>query len=462
MQKATRLMLAGGFTLVFAPCQWAQEEQPAPDPGQEAAPAVEEPASTSNLIPDTRPLSGAEELRVETTGGSRNYAIPTLRISAFGDTNRTILANGQRELYMTGSVVAGLDVHRVNRKNDFGLSYAGGGIAYAHNSELTAMMHQLAITERYAGRRWGITLGDQLSYLPESSFGFGGFGSSMGMGGSVGGWNPTFLPGQSLYSGGGDRIYNAALAQVEFRASSRSTLTFGGTYGILRFKQSDLYESNSVYLSSGYNYSITRRDTLSINYGFGAIRYPNSDVNLDNHFFTVGYGRRLTGRLAFSVSGGPQLVLRRSPTFGQETTTDLYAHTSMDYQVGRSSLSWTYSHYTSNGSGLFLGAKTDYLSGSFSRRLTRNWAWSMGPGYSRNARLSEASGSANDSVFNSIYGNTSFHRNLGRFMDLSLSYNIYRQWSNATGTAGTNRTSSYLRHFFGVSMTWHGSRVGLD
>jgi hypothetical protein len=109
-----------------------------------------------------------------------------------------------------------------------------------------------------------------------------------------------------------------------------------------------------------------------------------------------------------------------------------------------------------------LGAKTDRFDASFNRRITRNWGWSIGPGYSRNSRLGSGQGTATDSVFNSIYGRTGFHRSLGRYTDLSFSYNLNTQWSDTTGPGGTTISSSYLRHFFGVSVTWHGSRIGLD
>lgn len=462
MLKAAQLLLLCAWTVVLTPFLWAQEGQAPGAQDQAATPAEEKPASTSTLIPDTRHPSGVEELRAESPGGSRNYVIPSLRLSAFGDSNRTILTTGQQGVELTGSAVAGLDIHHFSRKNDFALNYQGGGVFYVRDSDLNAMMHQLAFSERYVGRRWGITLGDQFSYLPESAFGFGGFGPSFSLGGSAGGWAPPFNPGQSLYSGGGQRFVNAALSQVEYNASARTSFTFAGSYGVLRFKDPGFVESNSLFASTGYNHAITRRDTISLSYGFGAIRYLSPDVNLDNHFLSIGYSRHLTGKLAFTISGGPQLIIRRSPAFATETITDFFAHTTMDYKVGRTNLNWSYAHYTSNGSGVFLGATTDYVDGSLSHQLTRNWSWSVGPGYSRNAQLRAGSGSTNNSVFNSIYGQTSLNRNLGRYTDLSLSYNVYTQWFDSTGTAGTTHTSSYLRHFFGVSVTWHGSRIGLD
>ena len=463
MLKATQLMLVCTWTLIFAPCQWAQqEEQAAPVQDQTPAAPAEEPAASTTLVPDTRPLSGAEVLRVETPGQARNYVVPSLRISAFGDTNRTILTTGQNGTEMTGSIVAGLDAHRVSRRSDFAMDYKGGGIFYARDTSLNAMMHDLSITERYTGRRWGLTLGDQFAYLPESSFGFGGYGPSVGWGGSTGGWTPSQVPGQSLFSGGGNRLYNAALAQIEYSASARSSFTFGGNYGLIRFLDPGFVDSNSLYANTGYNYKLNRRDTISVNYGFGAMRFIGPDLHLDNHVISISYAKRLTGRLAFSVSGGPQIVLRRTPLFGSIKNTDLFANATFSYSVGRTDLNWSYAHYTSNGSGVFLGARTDLFNGSFQRRLSRNWTWSIGPGYSRNSRLGSGQGTVVGSGFDSIYGQTSFQRNLGRYTDLSMSYNINTQWSSTTVAAGTARSNSYLRHYFGVSVTWHGSRIGLD
>lgn len=465
MNTQVRTWIAAVSILLVVPCARAQREGAATAAGasgQQEAPA-EEPKAT--IAPDLRPLSGAEELRVETPGRTRSYVVPSLRLAAYGDTNRLIVAAGKGGAEMTGSVIGGLALQRVTRKSEFVLDYSGGGMIYARNSELNAMAHQLGFSETYMGRRWGVMLGDRLSYLPESTFGFGGFGPPMaptgGFGGGLGNWNPFFDPGQTLFSGRGSRIANSALAQIQYNASSRTSLTFTGAYGVLRFREPGYIESNSAFGTVGYNYALTRRDTIAIIYGLALIRFQNADFRMDNHFLQLAYGRRLTGRLALQLAGGPQYSVFRSAALGSDRQVRWNAHSALQYQLGRTSLDMSYAHYTTSGSGLLFGAQTDYFAMSAGWRLTRNWSWSVGPGYARNARL-QSTTMGTPFSFNSAYASTGLNRRLGRYADLFFHYSLQQQWSDAQNPTGIDTGSSLVRHIFGMGFNWHGRGLGLD
>jgi hypothetical protein len=45
---------------------------------------------------------------------------------------------------------------------------------------------------------------------------------------------------------------------------------------------------------------------------------------------------------------------------------------------------------------------------------------------------------------------------------LSFSYSLHDQWSDAQNPNGINQGRSYLRHMFGVSMTWHTPRIAMN
>jgi len=469
MNILKRLSVIAVCTMLAAPSIWAQQE-PTPAPAEEQAPSPvpegaqqvpsEEPPG---LAPDTsRPLSGVEDLQVESPARARNFIVPSLRLSAFGDSNRTISGTGTTGLEMTGSIVGSLAAHHINRRNEFNLDYMGGGMFYARNSDLNAMMHQMGFTETYTGRRWGLSIGDRLSYLPESAYGFSGFGPSMGFGGSTGNWNPGVSGGQNLFTGQGNRIANTAMTQLMYNASARSSLTFSGAYGLLRFLESDGIESNFGVASAGYNYALNKHDSIAVSYGFGAYRYIGSDFHMDSHYVNLHYGRKITGRLAMELSGGPQFILTRSTSSGSQNRTSWNAHTSVNYRISRTSLSFSYSHYTSAGSGLLYGASTDRFYGSIGRQLTRQWHWSVGPGYSRNARLSQGPTAGPASAYNSVYATTGLNRELGEHTDLSFSYTLHEQWSDAQNPNGINQGSSYLRHRFGVSLTFHTPRIAMN
>src|SRR6516164_8337594 len=75
-------------------------------------------------------------------------------------------------------------------------------------------------------------------------------------------WNRALLAVN--YSGGG---YVSAL-QATYALSRRSSVTVAGSYGLLRFEQGN-YDSNTTVASAGYNYQLTRNDTLGLAYRCG-------------------------------------------------------------------------------------------------------------------------------------------------------------------------------------------------
>jgi len=466
MTQQTQLLIIIAATFFVPPGLWGQQEptsveEPAPTAtGSDEQAEVE--GSSPPLTPDPRPLSGAEELRVESPARSRNFVLPSLRTTLFGDSNRTILSRGTAGVEVSGSIVGGLTVQQVSRRSEFALDYQGGGMLYARNSELNAMMHQFGFTETYQGRRWGLMIGDRLSLLPESPFGFAGFGGSFGVGGrfgsNLGSWNPVFNSNQSLFTGRGSRIANSALTQIQYNASSRSSFTISGSYGLLRFREPGYIESDFGQATVGYNYAINRRDNIALTYGVSLFRYQGIDYEMNAHYAQIAYSHRVTGRVAFQMAGGPQLVIAHSGVSGKQSRASWTAHTALHYRRPRTSFEFSYAHYTSNGSGLLLGASTDQFRTSVGVRLTRNWHWSLSPGYSRNEQLRQGPTVGTASAYNSVYASTGLSRTLGRYADLSLHYVLQEQWSDARNPTGINTGSSFLRHNLGISLAWHGRK----
>lgn len=135
-------------------------------------------AATNAPVPDTRPLSGAEEITVGLRHSARNYVLPSLQVNVYGDSNQVSAAGGTRGVELTGSVTGRLALQHVTRKSQLTMDYMGGGLLYSRNSGFNSMIHELGFTESVKGRRWGLMLADRASFLPESPFGFYGFGGA--------------------------------------------------------------------------------------------------------------------------------------------------------------------------------------------------------------------------------------------------------------------------------------------
>jgi hypothetical protein len=429
---------------------------------QEAA--AEEP--TNAPVPDTRPLTGAEEIGVGLRSRGRNYIFPALQLYAYGDSNRAISTSGEHGAELTGSVVGRLALHHVTRTSQLTLDYMGGGLFYARESELNATIHQIGISQSFIGRRWALTLSDRAGYLPESRFGFGGFGSlgsgiPGGFGSGLGNLSPAFSTEQTLVTGRGYRINNTTIAQVQYTASARSAFTATASYGLLRFEDPGAIDSDQRIFSAGYNYSMTRRDTIGVTYGVSMFHFRGSDLAFDDHTVQLVYGRRVTGRLAFELGGGPQLDIFRNSLTSSSRRYYWNMRSSLHYRWSRSDLGISYGRYTSAGSGLLFGAQTDRVTVTASRRFTRNWSGSLSPGYSHNSRLQQTTGASTSVGFNSYYAGFGLRRALGRYADLSFNYNFQGQKTDASSPLG-GISSTLVRHTFGVGFSWHGRQWEMD
>lgn len=420
--------------------------------------------------PDTRPLSGAEDISVGLRHGARNYVLPSLQLNVYGDSNQVSAPGGTGDVEMRGSAVARLALQHVTRKTQLTLDYMGGGVFNSRDPDLNSTIHQFGITQSVRGRRWGLMLADRASYLPEASFGYSGFGGmggfSPGLGGSfgstLGNLNPVNTPNQSIFSGRGDRVSNTAVVQLEYTASARSGFTASGSYGILRFGESGFIESDQRVFSVGYNYMATRKDTIALRYGYSQFRFKGVSLGFDNHFAHLSYGRRITGRAAFELSGGPQVMIFRNSPTGSNRNYSWNGHTALHYRVSRADLGLSYGHFTSSGSGVLFGAETDQLQGSLGFRLTRNWSALLSPGYAHNSRLRETTAGNFSVNYDNVYAGFGLRRALGSYMDVSFNYNLQDQRVSVTGTPGTLSGSSYLRHMFGFGLSWHTRPIEID
>ena len=206
----------------------------------------------------------------------------------------------------------------------------------------------------------------------------------------------------------------------------------------------------------------TRKDTVAITYGLAQMRFKGVSQGIDNHFFQMSYGRRVTGRLGLELAGGPQITIFQNPTTASDRRTSWTASTSLHYRASRADLGLSYTHYTSAGSGLLLGAETDQFHGSVGWRFNRNWSGSLSPGYAHNSRLKQNSASGVSVSYDSIYAGFGVQRTLGRYMDISFNYNLQDQRTSVSGPSTPIGTSTYIRHLFGFGFSWHTRPVTID
>ncbi|HWH58241.1 MAG TPA: hypothetical protein VN682_11455 [Terriglobales bacterium] len=427
------------------------------------------PAGEDNSAPavpyerDTRPLAGIENVSAGVPGDRRSYLSPYLSVLASGESNSLRATDGGWLGY--GSVIGGMDMERLSRSSDFGLQYVGGGSFSRGSGVGASVLQRLGITETLRWRRNSLTLEDLFGYFPETSFGYGGVIGSPGLTSITGGIQSVFLPGDSILTAAGQRVTNTSLAEMDIGLSARSSFTLVGGYSFLRFLDNDLFDYAGINARVGYNYRMTRRDTIAVYYQFDQLRYSARTGTIENHLVEMSYGHQITGRLAFQAAAGPEIssypnsVITGGVSTNSTTRISWSMNTGLTYQQQeRTSLGLQYSHGVSGGSGIFLGAQSDRVSGTVNHQLP-GMEMRLTGGYSRNRGLKAAGVTSSGQVYDYWFGGVNFDRPLSRRWELRLAYELQYQQSNVAFCISTPCGTSFTRHLVTLGVNWKGQRI---
>ncbi|MFZ0786209.1 MAG: hypothetical protein WA369_05175 [Candidatus Acidiferrales bacterium] len=501
-QSLLVVAVCGGLLGILAADAWAQDAQqpqqgqqtqgqqnqsPAPQGQQnEAQPAAPIPAyhsplaseagddqsseQTEPLAPDTRPLSGAQILSLGSLENDHSYWQPHADVAGVFDTNPQEGPNTS-SWGAWASFSGGVDLHQISGNSDLTLSYLGGATIASGANASNGVVQQLGIVEALTFRRWHLSLIDQLSYLPGSGFGFGGLGSAgVSTGGSVGLGTTFGVPNETALTGLGQTLANASTAEATVNLTPRGSLTFVGGYSLVQYSTGGFVNSTEANFQGGYNYLLTRKDTVAVLYTYSAVRYGNVDQSIDLHTIQGSYARRITGRLAFQVQAGPQFGLFRTPissgsgsTVGGATASSstqfLWSLSSnMQYQLRRTLLALSYNHSVSAGAGVLAGSVANVVSGSVTRQMSQTFSSGLTAGYSRNNGLTtESAGSTTptNQTYDYWFVGANFSRPLGRTLGLTFSYQLEYQSSDASFCIGPTCGTSVIRNLISVGLGWH-------
>jgi len=421
------------------------------------------------LAPDTTPLSGVQNLSLGTLENAHSYWQPHIDIFGSFDSNPEEGPHGSSWGTWT-SLSGGVDVHRIAGNSDLALTYTGGGMISSGASATNGVVQELGVVDKFTLRRWTLSLLDNLSYLPEASFGFGGLGNIGTSGGSSGLGAPFGTPGQTILTGIGQSVANAFATEADVNLTPRTSLTFVGGYSLLHYSNTGLLDSGDASFRAGYNYLATRKDTIAVFYTFTAFRYSNFNQSINDHTIQASYGRRVTGKLAFQVAAGPQVAVSRvaitpgavSGASGGATSTgssltQLYwsLDTNLQYQMKRTALVLSYIHGVNAGSGVLGGSVGDVASGSLTRQMSRTFSSGLTAGYSRNSGSLITSTTPVNETFDYWFAGASFSHPIGRTLGLTLSYQMQYQDSNSAFCIGSLCGQSVIRNLISIGVGWH-------
>ena len=461
-----------------AQAQQQTQDQPIPayhSPLASQADNTDPNAPPAQLTPDNRALTGIQDPTIGVASTNHSYWTPHVDLGVTLDTEPPVGGSGSGLTTWT-SLTGGVDLRWMSGRSDMTLGYIGGGVFSNDGSSSNGIVQDLNFVDKLSFRRWALTLIEQAAYTPESAFGSGGFpgvslpGGEPGLGGLV--------PGQTIITSEGQRFFNTSLGQVDVYLTPRSSLTFVGGYSLLHSFNENLLDYGDLIAQAGYNYQVTRKDTLGVSYVFAGFRYDNFDESINTNTLLFSYGRKVTGRLAFRIGAGPEFTFINTPIIpgtgvgtigppsgGSTTNVYWYLATSLQYQMQRTALSATYSHGVAGGSGVFAGSLADTLTGSAARQLSRVSSGTWTVGYSRNTELA-TSGlpqiQFSNQPFDYWYTGLNYSRLWGRSLNLNLGYQLQYQNSNASFCTGTGCGSSFVRNLITFGVGWRKQPIPIE
>jgi hypothetical protein len=437
-----------------------------------AARGVNEPPNSqtydpSQVTPDPNTLAGATPFTLGSLQHNANVFDPVISFSQLGD----YVPGTSGQNVLTGVSVAGgsLNFTHTWREYRFSALYNGGetfneGIgaasAFFGNEPSHFQFHNLAVAQEMDWARWRVVLQDNFAASPGATLtsqGMGGPGLaaqlSTTIGSSLNNLSQSFLPSENINTGFVLRYMNGVLGQAEYSISRRSSLTFSGSYGLLHFTGAGYVNSTEVDAQAGYDYQLDPSDSFAFLGSYGKINYTGTGNSTTDYVGAVAYGRKITGRLAFQVSAGPQEIQTAGPgAVGNFHRLFASVNSTLNYGRRRTSVSFSYSRGLSGGSGVYEGATSNTFKGQASYQFTRFWTGAVNGGYSLNNSL--APSGAATTQFDTWFAGANLGRQIGPYVQINFNYGASEQNSPATCPVA-NCGGIGLQQTFGMTVNWH-------
>ncbi|MGB2621938.1 MAG: hypothetical protein WA857_16860 [Candidatus Acidiferrum sp.] len=426
----------------------------APLPAGSTSPLALGTSGEIQTTPDDLPLSGVQGQTMTPNLGGGNFLLPSF--SAVSQLATGSSASGFSQPTDFNYLLATLDLNRASERSDLLVHYTGGGM---FSSYLNSAVQELEFTYNFKWQRWSLLMGDDVSYLSESPFGFGGIGELDLLNGDSpfgpGGFLSSILgPNQTIPTIMVPRLSNTAVSQIEYKVSPRSSWTASGSYGTLDFLGAYYINSADTLFQTGYNYSVSPLSTVALIYRFDDFRFPYLSQGIENQVVEIGYAHNVTGRLSWHLAAGPSVVMLRGPLTGYANQLSWAVDSSLNYQMDRTSLLISYDHLVTGGSGVLVGAQTGQVQATAQRKLSAKWQGSVSLGYASNGGFAPAGANLASEDYNSWYAVVRAGYQFRPATAFFVSYEAQLQAFNSAGCSSPNCGTSAIAHEFSVGFNF--------
>jgi len=418
--------------------------------------------NNQTLQPDRGPVVGVQSPTLGTSELRHSYWVPGIQYANTSQSNNFNNTTSTQQSGWTTTNYASGNLSLLEAWNHalFGTNYSGGGFFSTDSNQGNGQYHQLSSAFQYDQRRWQFLVMEQFYYLPQSAFGFGGTtglsvpGITGALSVALPGLQEVFAPGQSIYLATGPRYSNDSAVQLSYSVSRRGSFTVAAVYGFLRFSNPGNTNNDMEILNAGYSYALTRKDYIGAIYRFTGYHFPGNPEALGDHTAQFMYGRRITGRVALNLAGGPEITNFRFPVSAVSRKIAGSGIASLSYGFRAASVRLIYSHGVGSGGGLLSGSNNDQVIAYLNRPLGRLWTSSLSFGYTRNSQLVTIKSLSSPS-FNSYQIAGGLTRPLTGGTNLSFGYQAQIQASNGLVCTTPGCQNNQTTHQIQMSFQWH-------
>jgi hypothetical protein len=258
------------------------------------------------------------------------------------------------------------------------------------------------------------------------------------------------------------------VVDIQNSITPRSAFTLAGGYSFSHFTSgsTSLIDSRQVTGQAGYDYVLSRRNTVAVSYAFRQFTFPSlGGGRFNDHVVQFLFGHQISGRMDLILGAGPQFIHFSVPATGLGSTSKISAsgRASLRYKFKKAVLGVSYDRYESPGSGLFAGATSDVVHATLMHPLSRRWDLMTDVGYSHNTRLQQPSLSPlkAGSYDYSYIGGRLTHLFTRSFSGFAF-YQFDTMHISNTVCLSANCGTLSDRHLLGVGLSWHPQAIRLD
>jgi hypothetical protein len=306
----------------------------------------------------------------------------------------------------------------------FTLNYSGGySWTFSGSSYGSGYFQNLGLSQGFMGRKWRLTVSDNLSYRPQApTFGFSGV---PGTGEPITGSGSTGSPTETVLTEDTHTINNGTRVSFGMPLSFAVGFFADADYDILRYPDADGLNTDSFLFGTGVSRRVTARTSVTGAFQESRFTYPGTTTAFKTTAVlgtvTHGFKKRLTGH----VTAGPEWISTSGiTTFPSSINYSISA--GLTYSRRLDDMSVNYYHGDNGGSGIFYGAEFNSLSATYGRKIEKSYSVAVRFGYQETAGLQTGSGSASG-----YFAGASTSRRLGKLFSAGVTYTATQQTTSS-------------------------------